>query len=168
QHLELAPGMDMGGFHSNSLNRTFDQIVFSTGPLQKNDGVPAGNLSPGHGSIQQPPAAPAEAIKVEKAPGKNTYTVAELHGMRTKLSGKKVLVRGKVVKVSQGIMGRNWVHLQDGSGSTTDGSNDIVITTGETPTVGSLVTMTGTLATDRDFGGGYRYKAIVEEGSIKK
>ncbi len=61
----------------------------------------------------------------------------------TKLEGKKVVVRGKVVKVAAGIMKKNWVHLQDGTGET--GSNDLVLTSDDLPKVGDVVTASGTL-----------------------
>lgn len=30
--------------------------------------------------------------------------------------GKAVVIQSQVVKVNNGIMGRNWMHLRDGSG----------------------------------------------------
>jgi len=79
-----------------------------------------------------------------------------------------VVVRGQVVKANNAIMGRNWFHLQDGSGKADDGTNDLTITTEDVVTVGDIVTVSGTLTVDKDFGAGYAYDAIIENATIKK
>jgi DNA replication initiation complex subunit (GINS family) len=109
-----------------------------------------------------------ENIKVEKATGTNAYTVAEIFGKKSELDKKNVVVSGKVVKVSAGIMGKNWLHIQDGSGNAKDGNNDLVVTTQDIPKVGDIVTANGTLYKDKDFGSGYKYDVIIEEATIKK
>jgi hypothetical protein len=62
----------------------------------------------------------------------------------------------------------NWVHLRDGSGSAADQTNDLIITTVEEPKVGDIVTMNGVVRTNKDFGAGYSYKVIVEEGKLRR
>lgn len=79
---------------------------------------------------------------------------------------KEVVVRGKVVKFLAGIMGRNWIHLQDGTGDA--GTNDLTVTTEQTAAAGDVVAIKGTLAVDKDFGAGYRYAVIVEKASVTK
>ncbi len=107
-----------------------------------------------------------ESVKVDKAKGANAHTVAELFAQSAKLDNKQVVVRGKVVKVSKGIMGKNWIHLKDGTGS---GETDkIIATTQDMAEVGDVVTAKGTLYKDKDFGSGYFYKAIIEESKISK
>ena len=81
---------------------------------------------------------------------------------------KTVVVKGKVVKVSQGIMGKNWVHIQDGSGDQQKGTHNLVATSQDMSAVGDIVTITGTFAKDRDFGAGYLYKAIIEDAKVQK
>jgi glutamate-1-semialdehyde aminotransferase len=76
--------------------------------------------------------------------------------------------RGKVVKFSGGIMGRNWIHLRDGSGSATDKTNDLVVTTTEQAKVGDVVTAKGVVRVDKDFGAGYVYKALVEDAALQR
>jgi len=109
-----------------------------------------------------------KGVKVGKAAGASAYTVGEVYAKRTSLNTKKVAVKGKVVKFSQGIMGRNWVHIQDGSGDQQKGTHNLVATTQDTAVVGDIVTVTGTFAKDKDFGAGYLYKAIVEDASVQK
>jgi hypothetical protein len=161
QEISFAPGMVMNEFKSNSLNRTFDAIVFSSGVAgqESKASVP----KPSEGKQTE-----TKKVKVEKSSGPNAYTVAELHEKSAALDKKNIVVKGQVVKVSQGIMGKNWVHIQDGSGDSSKGSNNIVATTQDLPSVGDVVTAKGTLYKDKDFGSGYKYAVIVEEASIKK
>jgi hypothetical protein len=172
QEMAFQPGGEMPNFTSKSLNRTFESIIFSAGPASPQG---AGAMPAGHGAAGQMPtgskaAAPAASkdVKVEKAPGKNGYTVGEIFEKRDKLDKKDVVVRGKVVKVSAGIMGSNWVHLQDGSGDLTKGTHDLVVTTQDLPKVGDVVTLKGSLSKDKDFGAGYKYAVIVEKGKIQR
>jgi hypothetical protein len=160
--MSFAPGMEMRNFESKSLNRTFETIIFSAGP--------AGGSSAADQSAQKAKAtaAPAEEIKVEKASAPNAYTVAELHEKSAELDKKPVALRGKVVKVSPAIMGKNWIHIQDGSGSASGGTNDLLVTSQDLPAVGDVVTAKGTLYKDKDFGSGYKYGVIIEEAGIEK
>jgi hypothetical protein len=95
---------------------------------------------------------------------KNGKTVAEVYAAREDLAGKPVLVRGRVVKFFPKIMGKNWVHLQDGSGS--EGTNDLTVTTDTMVKVGDLVLVSGMVSVDRDFGHGYSYTVILEDAEV--
>ncbi len=110
---------------------------------------------------------PSSEVKVEKAEGENAYTVGELFEKKLELNNKKVLVRGKVVKVSPMIMGKNWLHIQDGTGDAANKTHDLVVTTLAEAEKDSVVVVEGTLYADRDFGAGYKYNVIVEEAEIK-
>lgn len=107
-------------------------------------------------------------MHVTKASGANAITVTEAFTNGEKLNKKKVVVSGKVVKVSTGIMKQNWVHIQDGTGSGRNKTNDLVCTSKNMVKVGEVVTVSGTLAMNRDFGSGYRYKAIIENATFTK
>jgi hypothetical protein len=72
------------------------------------------------------------------------------------------------VKYNPAIMGKNWLHLRDGSGNATDGNNDILVTTTAEAKLGDIVTVRGLVRTEKDFGSGYAYKALIEEASIQK
>jgi hypothetical protein len=126
-----------------------------------------GNAASGGSEGAKAPAT-SGPIKVEKAKGSDAYTVSETYEKAGKLDKKSVSVRGKVVKVSKGIMGKNWVHLQDGSGDAGKGTNNLVATSQDVPKVGDVVTAKGTLYKDKDFGAGYVYKVIVEEATVKQ
>jgi len=92
-----------------------------------------------HGSAMS--VADLGDINVSKASGQNAYTVAEIIGQSANLKDKQVVVRGKVVKFSPGIMDKNWIHLRDGSGNAANKNNDIVVTTKDETKVGAVVTI---------------------------
>jgi hypothetical protein len=143
-------------------------LCFSIGALAAGGDASAfGNTASGGSEGAKAPST-SGPIKVEKAKGADAYTVSEIYEMAGKLDKKTVSVRGKVVKVSKGIMGKNWVHLQDGSGDAGTGTNNLVATTQDVPKVGDVVTAKGTLYKDKDFGAGYLYKVIVEEATVKQ
>jgi hypothetical protein len=66
------------------------------------------------------------------------------------------------------VLGKNWVHLRDGSGSAADGSDDILVTTQDETKIGDVVLVKGIVQTDRDFGSGYSYKVLIEEAALQK
>ncbi|MCF6159197.1 MAG: DNA-binding protein [wastewater metagenome] len=163
--ISLEPGIEMTNFESKTLNRTFDKIIFSAGPVSSQYHTQHGY---GFGDSKSLEVGAQENIKVEKAPGSNAYTVAELHAKRTELDQKSVALRGKVVKVSTGILQRNWIHIQDGTGNPDNGTHDIVVTSQDLPSLGDVVTVNGVLYKDKDFGSGYLYGVIIEEASVQK
>jgi hypothetical protein len=167
--------MVMQKFESKSLMRTFDTIVFGT--LAGTAGAaaaPAATAVPQAGfDVNQVHAGIAKAadmgdVKVAKAEGANARTVAEVNAERLALKGKQVTIRAKVVKVTVGVMDKNWVHLRDGSGSAADNSNDILVTSKDEPKVGDTVVAMGVVKTDVDLGSGYAYKVLVEDVSFRK
>lgn len=126
----------------------------------------AAALPAGHPPIDGVPTEAAAPAPVEKAQGEGAVTVAEAWAGKAELAGKPVRVHGRVVKFNAAIMGKNWVHLQDGSGSAADGSNDLLFTTSETVAVGDVVTLQGTLVTDQEFGAGYAYAVLVQDSTL--
>jgi hypothetical protein len=118
-----------------------------------------------HGSS---PAASVPVGKIEKAKAADGKTVADVIANKAALKDKTVTIRGQVVKVSSGILGKNWIHLQDGSGSPDKGTNDIVVTTTDETAIGQVVNATGKVRTDVDIGSGYKYAVLVEEAKLRK
>ncbi|HDS15931.1 MAG TPA: DNA-binding protein [Proteobacteria bacterium] len=194
--LSLAPGMVMADFKSETLNRTFSEIVFSSGlsgdptpgaalvagecpggyggeggnaGLQGGaaEGMASGMTGMGSMKSSGRVTVPPLDLAIEKAEGQNAFTVAELFARATELSQRQITVRGKVVKVSSNIMGKNWVHLQDGSGVPEKGTHDLVLTTQQQPVVGEILVAVGILSADKDFGSGYRYDVIIEETEFR-
>jgi hypothetical protein len=186
----IAEQMTAENFESKTLNRKFDKIIFGTigggtnaAPAAMGGGMAASSptMPAGHpptdaanamaGSAMGTPAqhmsAPATgAISVPKAEGPGAKTVAEVWGEKASLNNKPVVVRAKVVKFLGGIMGKNWVHVRDGSGA--DGTNDLTVTTDDVVAVGDVVTVRGTVRAGKDFGAGYKYEVIVEDAKVAK
>lgn len=155
--------MPMPNFHSETLKRDFPMIYFVSQVARAGE-----SLSPPAGTASSPAAAAAQPAQVERiAPAPGGISIAEVWAKRKSLAGQQVVVRGKVVKVNRGILDRNWVHLQDGSGSAADRTNDLTVTTAADVNVGDIVTMSGILATGRDIGSGYAYDAILEKAVVK-
>ncbi len=145
----------MKNFESKSLKKTFPTIVF-------------GNLAgAGAGAPAVAKAVDTSPIKVPKATGANARTVAEVMAKPAALKDKPVQVRGKVVKFNAGIMGKNWIHLRDGTGSAADGTDDLLVTTAASAKLGDVLTVSGVVHTDKDFGSGYSYKVLIEDATLQ-
>ncbi len=94
----------------------------------------------------------------------DAVSVEALHAQRVALASQQVSITGKVIKVNNGIMRRNFIHLQDGSGS---GDTDrVIVTSQETAEVGAQITAVGRVKLDTDFGMGYFYPTLVEEATL--
>jgi hypothetical protein len=159
--------MMMQNFESKTLKKTFSSIAFgSLAGAGMSRGADVMSMSGGHSAAAKNTDTTPD-VQVPKATGANARTVAEIVGKSSELKDKSVQVRGKVVKFNPGIMGKNWVHLRDGSGSAADGSNDILVTTLDATKLGDIVTASGVVRVGKDFGAGYSYKVLVEEASLK-
>ncbi len=159
--VSIENAMEMENFESRSLKRTFPKILFGS---LAGSGNPAAEMAAAHAGVAR---ADVADVRVPKAVGANARTVAEIVTKGNELKDQPVLVRGKVVKYNPGIMGLNWVHLRDGSGSAADGSNDVLVTTKEPSQVGDVVSVRGLVRVNKDFGAGYSYKVMIEEATLK-
>jgi hypothetical protein len=99
-------------------------------------------------------------VKIE--PCADCIAISKLLGDKKAYEGKLIKVKGQVTKYNAGIMGKNWVHIQDGTDY--NESFDLTITTDITVAVGEIVTFEGKIALDKDFGYGYVYDVIMEDG----
>jgi hypothetical protein len=183
--IALKGGTVMRNFYSKTLNRTFDSIIFAAGVIRaggdKNaqiqtaamvgsdvnrSGIAAPGPTPqtrgGHST------APLTKLKIEKSTAQNGYTVGELFEKAASLNKQKVTVKGQVVKVNPDIMGRNWLHIQDGTGDVAKNTHDLVVTSTDIAEKGAIISIEGTVAVDKDFGFGYRYNVIVEDAVLTK
>jgi len=158
-------GTPMANFESKTLKRTFEQIIFAPSLMVGGEagkaGMPAAQMPADHAAKATPPAA-VDLKGITKAKGGKN--VSEVFAERKTLNGKNVLVRGKVVKFMSGIMGKNWLHVKDGTGAA--GTDDLVVTTNVAVKVGDKVLVNGKVAADKDFGSGYRYDVIVEDAEV--
>ena len=154
--------MEMKNFESKELNRTFESIYFvqeiSKEPITATAQQPMGN-KPVKNDAQK-----GDGISV--APADGSVSIADLYAKRSDFSGKTIKMKGQVVKVNNEVMGKNWIHIQDGTGS--EGDFDLTVTTQDKAEVGEVVTFEGTIALKKDFGYGYFYEVIMEDAKLVK
>jgi len=156
-------GMMMKDFKSEQLNKVFDEIIFVEGiRLTEEPATTKQNASHNHTNTAE--AAVEEVVKIKKA--KNGVSINELLSSRKEFVDKEVILRGKVVKVNNGIMKKNWVHIADGTQF--EDKKSITVTTQEIIKVGDIVTFKGKVTLEKDFGYGYVYDILLEEGVLIK
>ena len=160
QRVSVPAGELMTDFSSKSLNRTFDKIYFVSGIYPEGALEKASDQGHGMAGSSRTVVTDAHVEGVAKAEG--GYTVEEILTRSSELNGQKVKVRGRVVKFTAGIMGTNWMHIQDGT------PGDLTITTDTLVAKGDLVMVEGILSVNKDFGAGYVYPAIIEKAKVTK
>ena len=154
--------LEMKNFNSKELNRTFETIYFVQG-LSTQPVAAATEPQMGNKAVQ-PTLTIKEGISVSPAEG--GVSIANLYASRNDYSGKTVKMKGQVVKINEEVMGKNWIHIQDG---TKDGENfDLTITTLDKVKVDDVVTFEGTITLKKDFGYGYFYELIMEDAKLVK
>ena len=150
----------MNNFESKILKKTFPTIMFGT-LAGESLGLPTG-----HSGVAN--SLDTSNIKVSKAIGVNAHTVEEVVSRSPELRNKAVLIHGEVVKFNPAIMGKNWIHLRDGTGTDSKETNDILVTSNDVAKIGDIVTVNGTVRVEKDFGAGYAYKVMIEEATIQQ
>lgn len=184
----VAVSMRADNFQSKSLNRTFERLYMGSlapagaaappqsaaaGPLLSSHqaagpAAAAGAMPPGHPALGADRSVAGPEQPLPRAEGERGRTVAEVWKQRAELKDAQVAVRGRVVKFMPAIMGKNWLHLRDGSGSSATGDDDVTVTTAATVAVGDIVVVTGTVRVDRDFGSGYSYPVLIEDATVAR
>ena len=169
----FANGMPMQNYTSKILNRTFATVysagVITVGDRQPittdsamNPHSPGGTADPHAQMRAQTPSSKVDFTGIKKVAG--GMTVAEVVALKSEWGDKPVSLRAKVVKYNAMIMGKNWLHVQDGTGSS--GANDLTVTTADTVKVGDTVLVQGKLSFNKDFGAGYKYGLVMEDAKV--
>lgn len=151
-------GLLKKNFPSREYNRVFETLYLVSGISKQPSGSAVDQ------ALSQTQSEDAIAPPKDVKPAAGAVKIADIVGNLSKYEGKLVRVTGKCVKLNPMIMGRNWVHLQDGSAN----NFDLTITTMENVAVGDIVTMEGTIAVNKDFGAGYKYNVIMEGATLKQ
>ncbi len=154
-------GMEMRDFQSKELDRVFESVwflggIFTTPDLGAKQDIPATTHS----------AMVKKDVKMEIAvePVEGGISIAELFANMEKYDGKVIKVSGQVTKFNPQIMGKNWIHIQDGTDH--NGLFDLTITTTLEFEIGAIVNLEGKIALNKDFGYGYKYDIILEEAVL--
>jgi hypothetical protein len=178
EQVAFSTGMPMKDFKSETLKRTFP-VVYFTNEIRKAGAAgqapmappaakaPSAGMAPGASKAPGVPAPSATPMARIEPPAGGT-AIAAIVARPAEFSGKRVTVRGKVVKFNANILGKNWLHLRDGSGAAgaAPGADDITVTSSAGAKLGDIVTVTGVVATNRDFGSGYSYAVMIEEATL--
>ena len=134
-----------------------------SGPLVKESFENKASDKPVMGQQHQSQTVVTKAdIKI--VPCDDCITIGRLLADKKSFSGKTIKMKGVVTKINEEIMGKNWIHIQDGTEA--EGVFDLTITTMQSAAVGDTVTFEGKISLDKDFGYGYFYSVLMEEGKI--
>lgn len=150
--------MVMYDFKSENIDKSFDEILFVEDARKSPTPQEMKNIHSGISSGEK------QNIKID--PLKDGKTVQQIFADKTSLSGQSVKVKGKVVKFNKQIMKRNWIHIQDGTG--TDKDFDLVITSDDEVSVGDIIVAEGKVSVDKDFGAGYFFPVLIEDAKIQR
>jgi len=150
--------MVMEDFRSDNIDKSFDQILFVEDARKSPTPDEMKKIHAGTTSTEK------QEIKVE--PLKDGKTIQQIYSDKSALTGTIVKVKGQVTKFNKQIMKRNWIHIQDGTG--TENEFDLVITTNTEVQVGEIIIAEGKVAVDKDFGAGYFFPVMIEDALIEK
>jgi len=156
--IAFSTGMPMKNFHSKSLDRDFDLLYFVDAFIT-DKGVAETGITEPHGGLAEQNQTAAPVAGVNKAEG--GQSIADIYAQKEALADKPVKVRGKVVKITPAVLGKNWIHIRDSSTG-----DDLTVTTGGVAKKGDIVLIEGKLGLNKDFGYGYVYDVIIEDAKV--
>ena len=149
--------MEMKDFKSETIDRTFSSLLFVEDARK--------SATPDHMKQVHSGAMTIPKQNVTVEPLDDGYTIEQLYAKKKELMGKVIEVKGKVVKFNPQIMNRNWIHIQDGTG--TENDYDLVVTSTDQVKVGDIVIVEGTVTVDKDFGAGYFFPVVIEDAEVE-
>jgi len=154
-------GLMKKNFKSREYDRVFE-TVYLVSDVRK-DPIFTGSTSVAQ-ALSKAGDDPAHVNDQDIVQTEEGVSLEELMNNKEKYAGKVIEVRGKCVKINKEIMGRNWVHIQDGTGGETP--YDLTVTTSVDVSVGTVATFTGKIGLNVDFGAGYKYDIIMEDAHV--
>ncbi len=149
-------------FESKELLKEFDTLYLVTQLVPEAHGQ---NLKP-TGEVAPPPKiedAETQKKGYHTAVGSGIVkrtTISKLLENPGEFEGKLVEIKGECTKINTGILSRNWIHLKDPDAN----DKKIVLTSQEEVTPGDMVTFQAKVALNKDFGAGYSYDILLENG----
>lgn len=150
-------GLLKTNFESKEYNRVFDK-VYLVSTITK----VGGESSRGKASSDLTKKVNKGNKTLQNISVEGSISIAELIKNKNDFAGKSVILSGVCMKVNPNIMGRNWVHLVDG----TMDEYDLVLTTNLKISEGMPVALKGVVSLDKDFGAGYKYDIIIENAEL--
>jgi len=151
-------------FKSKIHNRVFDTIYFVNKLVTQMHGAKFTSSTSDKTQISESKKEPLEeTTHKDKNIDYKIYTeISDLLQDPNKFDGQAVQIKGRCVKVNNNIMKKNWIHLKDGS----QDDFDLIITTDMSAQEGDVITVQAFIAINKDYGAGYSYDLILENGAI--
>ena len=151
-------------FESKIHNRVFDSIWFVTKLVTQMHGARYTSGASDKPEISKDKKEPVEITTTgDKNINYKIYPeISAFLDDPNKFEGQAVQLKGKCVKVNSNIMNKNWIHLKDGS----QDDFDLIITTNMSVQEGDIITIQAMVALNKDYGAGYSYDLILENGVI--
>lgn len=146
-------------FESKELNRVFDEIYLVSNLLPDNHGAGTEKLkSTKNEKLAYPSKTKIDqSVKIE-----GSMKISDLVADPKKYEGQTIQLSGECIKINLNIMKMNWIHIQDGS----QNDYDLVITTNQIVLADEFITIQAVVSLNKDFGAGYKYDLILENGVI--
>jgi hypothetical protein len=151
-------------FESKIHDRVFDSIWFVTKLVTQMHGAKYTTGTRDNIEISKSKKEPVE-VPSDENKNVNYKIYPEISAFLddpNKFEGQAVQLKGKCVKVNSNIMNKNWIHLKDGS----QDDFDLIITTNMSAQEGDIITIQAMVALNKDYGAGYSYDLILENGVI--
>ncbi len=155
-------GIEMRDFKSQELKRMFPSVLFLEGVISPSE-LEGGKILENTADLNKASNVNQE-IKIN--PVENGITIGELFLNKKKYANKIVKIRGQVTKYNSGIMKKNWIHLKDGSPNSSQ--HDFVATSVMETKEGEIIVIEGKIILDKDFGSGYFFNVLMEDGKVIK
>lgn len=156
-------GLLKTNFESKEYNKVFERIFLVSNLVTERHGNNTGTVVMETEDTQPKVNKESIPMHTEKiVQHKGSIKISEIVKNPKQYEGKTVQITGKCVKINPNIMKRNWIHLQDGS----QDDFDLVVTSNTFVPEGKVVTIRAIVSLNRDFGAGYRYDLILENGTV--
>ncbi len=180
-------GIEMKKFESKELSKVFESIILleKLNSEPKEDAIVASDKPTSYAATESPAttaaasqdgapatgenytrkATPPEKKEIKVTAAKGGISIADLFSKKESYSGKSVKIKGQVTKYTPAVMGKNWIHIQDGTESA--GKFDLAVTSSAEVKVGDQATFEGKISLNKDLGYGYFFDVIMEDAVVK-
>ncbi len=150
-------------FESKEYDRMFDTIYLVSNLVSSDHSKHVqGNTSPNSPTLTAEVKEDIPMHTDENIVHKGTVRIADVVKNPQKYEGHTIQVKGVCTKINPNIMNRNWIHIKDGS----QDEYDMVVTTNSYVPEGKEFMMRAVVHLNRDFGAGYAYDLILEDGIL--
>ncbi|QBA64549.1 hypothetical protein [Muriicola soli] len=149
-------------FESKEQNRVYDTLYMITALISKDHGMPSDSYPKSEKiNTSENTLEKKGKEQLENAPSAGKVSLSDLFANPERYEGKIIQISGTCSKVSTEILGRNWVHVDDGKSG-----KELVVTLQEVVEKGETLTIEGIVQLNVDLGSGYTYDILLEKGIV--